>query len=324
MERTETLLAVVIGAPVASAAYILCAEAALRRLAPGRQRLVRPWLWVGPALLLLVVFLVYPVVDTLALSFRDAAGRTWVGFANYRIALSDPDTLRALWNTMLWVVGFTGLSVGFGLAVAVLADRVRYEAVVKAIVFLPMALSFTAAGVIWKFVYEFRPAGAPQIGALNALLVAIVPGFTPRAWLTLSPENTPLLIAVGVWIWTGFCAVVLSAALKNVPRELIEAARIDGAGDARVFRQVQLPGIAPVVASIAITMLVTALKVFDVVYVMTSGNYGTDVVANRMYSELFTFRHPGRASALAAILLVGTIPLVVAVMRRAAREDAFR
>ena len=253
MDRAETLLAVVIGAPAASAAYILCAEAALGRLAARRQRLVRPWLWVGPALLLLAVFLVYPVFDTLVLSFRDAGGRTWVGFANYSFALSDPDTLHALWNTLLWVVAFTGLSVGLGLLVAVLADRVRYEAAVKAIVFLPMALSFTAAGVIWKLVYEFRPAGAPQIGALNALLVAVAPGFAPRGWLTISPENTLLLIVVGVWIWTSFCAVVLSAALKSVPRDLVEAARIDGAGETRVFREGLLPGIAPVVASVAIT-----------------------------------------------------------------------
>ncbi len=324
MNRLLLAALVIVAAPAASAAYIVGAEAVLSRLSLRGQRAVRPWVWAGPALGFLAAFLVYPALSTLVLSVRDGGGRQWIGLANYRVVLTDPDTRTAVWNNLLWLAGFTGVTVGLGLAVAALADRARYEAAARAIVFLPMALSFTAAGVIWKFIYEFRPTGAPQIGVLNAVLAATVPHFQPRAWLVAPPANTLFLIAAGVWIWTGFCTVVLSAALKGVPADLTDAARVDGAGEARVFWSVVLPTIAPTVAIVAATMVITSLKVFDVVYVMTNGNFGTEVIANRMYKEMFTFQHFGRAGALAVLLLMATAPFMLATVRRLRAEEAAR
>ena len=317
-------LLVLVGAPAAAVAYLLGAETLLARLPERRQRAVRPWVWLGPALVLVGVFLVYPTLHTLWLSFRDAGGRQWVGLANYRYAFQDPAAVTAYRNNILWLVIFTSAATGLGLTIAVLADRVRYETAVKSIVFLPMALSFVAAGVIWKFMYAFRPPGAPQTGTLNAVLAALLPHFQPRAWLVTPPENTLFLIAAGIWVWTGFCAVVLSAALKGVPVEFLESARVDGASDPRIFWQVVLPLIGPTVAVVATTMVVTALKVFDIVYVMTSGSFGTEVIANRMYKEMFTFQHFGRAGALAVLLLVATLPFMVAAARRVQAEEGVR
>lgn len=310
--------------PAASAAYILGAEAALARLPTRPRRALRPWVWLAPALAFVAVFLVYPTVDTIVLSLRDATGAAWVGLANYAYAFQSREALVALRNTLLWLGLFTGLVVAGGLGIAAMVERVRYDAAVRGIVFLPMALSFTAAGVIWKFVYEFRPAGAPQIGLLNAVLAALVHGFEPRAWLVGAPWNTLFLIVVGVWIWTGFAAVVFAAALKAVPAEIVEAARVDGAGEWRVFWQITLPVIGPTTAAVATAMVITALKVFDVVYVMTSGNFDTDVLATRMYHALFVDQHLGRAAALAVILLAATVPVMAANLRRLRGDEAAR
>ena len=312
------------GAPAASVAYILAAELALGRLPVRPRRVLRPWVWLLPALAFVAVFLVYPTIDTLALSFRDATGAAWTGPANYADAFQSREALVALRNTVAWLILFTGLVVAGGLGIAALAERVRYDAVVRGIVFLPMALSFTAAGVIWKFVYEFRPAGAPQIGLLNAVLGALVRGFEPRAWLVGAPWNTLCLIAVGVWIWVGFAAVVFAAALKAVPGDIVDAARVDGAGEWRLFWRITLPVIGPTTAAVATAMVITALKVFDVVYVMTNGNFDTDVLATRMYHALFVDQHLGRAAALAVILLAATVPVMAANVRRLRGEAAAR
>ncbi|HEV2438716.1 MAG TPA: sugar ABC transporter permease [bacterium] len=313
-----------VGAPVVSTAYVLGAEAALGRLPDRHRRALRPWVWLAPAFAFVVVFLVYPTLDTLLLSFRDATGAAWVGLANYTVAFQSREALVALRNTLVWLVLFTGLVVAGGLGIAALAERVRYDAAVRGIVFLPMALSFTAAGVIWKFVYEFRPAGAPQIGLLNAVLAALVRGFEPRAWLVGAPWNTLCLIIVGVWIWAGFATVVFAAALKAVPAEIVEAARADGAGEWRVFWQITLPVIGPTTAAVATAMVITALKVFDVIYVMTSGNFDTDVLATRVYHALFVDQQLGRAAALAVLLLAATVPVMAANLRRLRGEEAAR
>jgi alpha-glucoside transport system permease protein len=309
------------GAPLASAAYIGAAEVLLRRLPPRRRPAVRPWVWLAPALAFVTVFLVYPAVDTVVLSFRDAAGAAWAGLANYGYAFGSRDALAALWNTLVWLVLFTGLVVAAGLAVAALAERVRYDGAVRAVVFLPMALSFTAAAVIWKFVYEFRPAGAAQIGLLNAVLAAASPRFDPRAWLVNAPWNTLFVIAAAVWTWTGFAAAVFAAALRAVPVELAESARVDGAGEWRVFRQITLPLIGPTAAAVATAMVITALKMFDVIYVMTNGNFDTDVLGTRIYHALFVAQHLGRASALAVVLLAATVPVMAAALTRVRLEE---
>jgi len=288
-----------------------------------KQRSVLPWLYVGPALLILAFFLVYPALNTLYLSLFDKRSENFVGLDNYVWALTSKDMLTAFKNNILWLVLFTALTVSLGLVMAVLLDRVRYEAVAKSIIFLPMAISFVGAGVIWKFMYAFRPANVAQIGLLNA----IVRNFTsldPIGWLVNRTTNNLALIVVGVWIWTGFCMVILSAAYKGIPRELIEAARVDGANEWQVFWRITLPMMKPTIAVVATTMVINVLKVFDIVYVMTNGAFGTEVIANRMYKEMFHYRSFGRASAIAVILLLAIIPVMLVNIRRFREQEAVR
>lgn len=278
------------------------------------------WLWVLPAFMLLGVFLVYPVVNTIYLSFfsgRDAS--VFVGLDNYRYLLGHPETLIVFRNNFLWLVLFTGATVFIGLLLAVLTNQVRYEAVAKAVIFVPMAVSFTAAAVIWRFMYIYRPAEFEQTGVLNAGMVAL--GFDPVPWITNTALNNYALIAAGVWMWTGFALVVISAGLKGIPSEVIEAARVDGASETQIFWRVILPMLRSVMVVVAVTLTINSLKVFDLVYVMTFGNYQTDVLANRMFKEMFTFGNFGRASAVAVVLFLAIVPLMLANIRRFRREQ---
>lgn len=314
----------VIGVPAATCGYIILSEKLVALLPDKRQRVVRPWFWVAPAVVFLLVFLVYPTISTIVLSFEGPDSTTFVGIDNYTFMFTDPSMLIALRNNIIWLVVFTAFTVGFGLVVAVLSERVPYESLAKGIVFLPMAISFVGASVIWKFVYAFQPAGAAQTGLLNAILVAIVPGFQPQAWLINSPLNDFALIAVAIWVWTGFCAVILSAALKGISREVLEAARVDGANEWQAFRAVIVPMISTTIAVVTTTMVIFALKAFDIVYVMTNGNYGTDVLANRMYTEMFTNDNFGRASAISVILLVAIIPIMLGNIQRFRQQEEIR
>jgi len=289
----------------------------------------RSWLFVGPALLLIAFFLVYPTIMTIARSFF-GRGTTlfgpsveFVGFKNWTYVFTNEIMLTALRNNALWAVLFTTCTVGFGLILAVLLDRVKYEKIAKSIIFIPAAISMVGASVIWKFVYAYRPAHIDQIGILNALVVAF--GGQPVGWLIQRPWiNNICLIVVGIWMWTGFCMVILSAAYKNIPKQLLEAARIDGASEWRVFRNVILPLLAPTAAVVATTMVVQVLKIFDIVYVMTNGNYSTEVIANRMYKEMFNFFNYGRASAIAVVLLILIAPFMIFNIRRFARQEGGR
>jgi alpha-glucoside transport system permease protein len=309
MSRLLLAFAAVVGVPLATAGYAWLVELVVARLPARTGRAVRPCLWVLPACGFLVFFLVYPTIQTIVLSLYDATSSRFVGLANYVFVFTDPGMLGALRNNLIWLVFFTLVTVTLGLVVAVLTDRVPYEAVAKAIVFLPMAVSFVAAGVIWKFMYDYRPPGAAQTGTLNAVVTAV--GLEPRAWLISAPWNTFALIAVAVWTWTGFCAVILSAALKGIPPELIEAARVDGASEWQIFRGVIVPLISGTIAVVTTTMIIFALKAFDIVYVMTNGNYNTEVIANAMYKELFNYRDFGRSAAIAVVLLVAIVPVML-------------
>ncbi len=272
-------------------------------------------LLIGPALFLLTVFLLYPTLHTFVLSFLGRRAERFVGLENYIFALTSRSMLTAFRNNLLWLFIFTGGTVGLGLLAAVLVDRIRYEKLAKSIIFMPMAVSFIGAGVIWKFVYSYKPVGANQIGLLNQLIV--LGGAEPKGWLIQGPWlNNLALIFVGIWIWTGFCMVILSAAYKGIPRELLEAGRVDGANEWQVFWQIILPALRSTIAVVATTMVVNVLKVFDVVYVMTNGNFGTEVIANRMYKEMFQYRNYGRASAIAVILFCLIIPVLVINIRR--------
>ena len=291
---------------------------------------VRPWLFVGPAILIVGIYIVFPAVRTIWISFFDRTSRVFVGLANYAFIITDADMLLVLRNTLLWVVLVPLFSVLLGLLIAVLIDRIGrvMERIIKALIFLPMAISFVGASVIWRFVYYFQPAGYAQVGLLNAIVTAL--GGEPQAWLTQLPwnaigipwMNNLFLIFIMIWLQTGFAMVILSAAVKGVPRELLEAASIDGAGEIRVFFRITIPHISPTVLTVSTTILFLVLKVFDVVFVMTSGNFDTDVVASRMYAEAFRFFDFGRGSALAVLLFIIVVPFMLRTVRRMRRESA--
>ena len=308
-------IAAVVGVPLVLFGYLFLIERGLLFTHVERRNRIRPWLWLLPPFILLAAFLIYPVINTIALSFMNATSSKFVGLANFAYIFTDSSMLIVLRNNLLWLVFFTLVTVTLGLLIAVLTDRVRYEAAAKALIFLPMAVSFVAAGVIWKFMYQFQPKGQPQVGTLNAIL-SVFPSFQPQAWLANTSENNWALIAVGVWMWTGFAMVILSAGLKGIPVSLLEAARIDGANELQVFFRVTVPLLWSTITVVTTTLLINVLKIFDIIYVMTNGNLGTEVIANRMYKEMFNYQDFGRASAIAVILLVAIIPVMVLNIKR--------
>lgn len=280
------------------------------------------WIWIGPAVALVLLFFIYPLIQTVIYSFQNADSTKYVGFKNYARIFSDSNMLDVLKNNLIWLVVATLLTVGLGLIVAVLVDRVKIESIIKSALFIPMAISFVGAGIIWRFVYIFEPANQTQIGLLNAILAIF--RIPPQAWLINQGVNNIALIAVYTWMWTGFCMVIISASLKGIPDEIIEAAKIDGAGRLTLFWRIMVPMIGPTLAVVATTMVINILKIFDVVYVMTGGNYKTDVVALEFYNQLFTFLNNGMASALAVLLLLTVIPIMYINIRRMRAEEAMR
>ncbi|MBA2528823.1 MAG: sugar ABC transporter permease [Euzebyales bacterium] len=283
---------------------------------------LKPYVFIGPAIFVVVVFLIYPSIRTAIDSFF--ADDAFVGFGNYVALAQDPSVRGTLVNNLVWILFVPTFSVGFGLAIAVLADRLRprWEKVSKSVIFLPMAISFVGASTIWKFVYEVRPPGRPQIGLLNGIITAI--GFDPVSWLTTTAFNLNdiMLTVIVIWLQAGFAMVLLSAAIKGVPEETIEAARIDGATEVQIFWRVTIPQIRTTIAVVTTTIVILVLKVFDVVYVMTNGNFETEVIANRFIKEAFTFRQFGRAAAIVMVLMVVVIPVMISNIRRFRAEEA--
>lgn len=322
--RLITAIVVVVGVPAVLFGYIIGTEYALK-IVPERYRpKVRPWLWLAPALLFLFLFLIRPTIITFINSFQNSAGTKWVGLDNYIYFFTNDSTLDALKNNVLWLVLLTAFSVGLGLLIAVLVDRVRWESIAKSAIFIPLAISMVAASVIWKFMYDYQPPGQPQIGTINAALGVLGVGPFPFLAITDWSFNTLCLIFVMTWMWTGFCMVIISAALKGISPELLEAARVDGATELQVFRRITFPLLIPTLAVVATTMIITALKAFDIVYVMTSGNLGTDVIALSMYKQMFNFNNFGRASAIAIVLLLAIIPVMLVNVRRFQAQEAIR
>jgi len=324
--RLLTAVEVVVGVPLALVAYIWLTER-LVTLAPDRwQPRLRPWLWLAPALAFLGFFLVYPTVRTIIRSLyaKSELKPKFIGFDNYKWFFTNSDALGALGNNVLWLVLLTVFTVGLGLVIAVLVDRVGYESWAKSIIFLPLAISMVAAGVIWKFMYDYKPPGEPQTGTLNAVGASV--GLAPVGWLQ-SPSlrlSTFALIAIMVWMWTGFAMVIISAALKGIDPELLEAGRVDGANEWQVFRKITFPMLGPTLAVVSTTMIITSLKTFDIVYTLTNGNYDTEVIANLMVKEMFTFGDFGRASAVAVVLLLAIVPIMAFNIRQFRSQESIR
>jgi alpha-glucoside transport system permease protein len=292
-----------------------------------------PWMYLLPALIVMTTFIIFPGLNTGYLSFRNQTDTDWATaacvpnqpcwgiFENFRYALTSPLMQTAFINNLVWIVVMVSGTVILGLLIATLANLVRYEALAKAIIFLPMAISFVGAGVIWEFVYDYGTSGT-QIGLLNAFITSL--GAKPVSWLTEPQINTLSLIVVGIWMWTGFCMTILAAAIKSVPAELLEAARVDGANEWRVFRKVTIPTILPTITVVITVMIINVLKIFDIVYVMTGGNYGTEVIANRMYLEMYSANQVGHAAAIAVILILVLIPAMIMNIRRFREQESTR
>ena len=286
---------------------------------------VRPYVFVGPALVILSVFLVYPVINTILISFKDAQSSEFVGLDNYRFVFTDESMLRAIRNTVGWIILVPLVAVTIGLLFATLADRLRRgEAVAKSLIFLPMAISFVGAAVVWRFIYSFRPEGfGTNIGLLNAIKQGL--GQDPVPWLQQRPWNNLMLMVIMVWMQTGFAMIVLSAAIKAIPDEIVEAARIDGASEWRVFRHITVPTIFPTVVVVTTYMVINALKVFDIVFVMGNAEAnGTEVIAERMIRWFFIGDHNGRGAAIAVVLFLAVIPVMVWNVRRFREQEATR
>jgi alpha-glucoside transport system permease protein len=321
----NTLIAIVAGVGGALVLYWLLNFIAERL--PGKwEDRVKPYLYLLPALAALGIFLIYPVVQTLIYSFANATSTKWVGFKNYSDLFQQKDFQITLVNTLLWILVVPVMVVILGLAVATLADRLRPrgERTAKTLIFLPMAVSGVALAAIWRFVYEVRPAGEPQVGILNGVVTGL--GHDPVAWLQESTFklNTFLLMVVLIWAQVGFSMVLLSAAIKSVPDDTLEAARIDGANEAQVFFRVVVPQIWGTVITVFVTTVINVMKVFDVVYVMTGGNFNTNVIAVRFFNELITNGNAGRAAAIVVVLVIAVIPLMIYQVRHFRAEEAAR
>jgi alpha-glucoside transport system permease protein len=284
-----------------------------------RANQVRPWLFLGPALLFLGLYLVYPVIDSLWRSLHNADGSRFVGGSNYSWLLGDGKFRESMRNNMLWLLVVPALSTLFGLIAAQLTDRIKWGNIGKSLIFMPMAISFVGAGVIWKFIYEYRAPDEIQIGLLNWIVTKL--GGDPQIWLTLLPWNNFFLMIVLVWIQTGFAMVILSAALRGIPEETIEAAILDGASPMQVFMKIKVPQIMGTIAVVWTTITIVVLKVFDIVFVMTNGQWGTQVLANLMYDWMFRGSPDyGRGSAIAIVLMILVTPIMVWNIRNARKE----
>lgn len=284
-----------------------------------RSNLIRPWLFLGPALFLLSVYLLYPVFNSIWLSFHDGAGTKFVGIANYTWLLQDSKFQESIRNNLWWLIVVPGASTLLGLISAALTDNIRWGNFAKSLIFMPMAISFVGASVIWNFIYAYRGEGSREIGVLNAL-VTLFRG-TPQAWITLEPWNSFFLMVVLVWIQTGFAMVILSAALRGIPEETIEAAILDGASPFLIFLKIKVPQIWGTIAVVWTTITITVLKVFDIVLAMTNGQWGSQVLANLMFDWMFRGNDAGRASTVALVLMILVTPIMVWNIRNTRKQS---
>jgi alpha-glucoside transport system permease protein len=321
VDQIITAVIAIVGVPLVLLGYIIFGEQIIERLPDSLQGWIRPYFWALPAIGFAGIFMVYPLIRTVILSFRNNADTRWVAWDNYVYFFTFPDTLTSLRNSLLWLVFYTFFSVFLGLIIAILLDRVRYESLAKIAIFLPVPISAVAASIIWKFMFDYQAPGSPQTGTLNALVGAF--GQQPVPWLVNSATNNPALIFVGIWSITGFCMVIISASLKAISTEVLEAARIDGANEFQIVQLIVTPLLWPTITVVGTTMIVNALKIFDIPYVMTSGAYDTDVIATQMFRQLAT-SHNARAAAVGVVLFLAIVPLLVVNIRRFQQQEEQR
>ena len=330
MEQVLTALATIVVGVFGCVAYFYLSNIALDTICPPRGKqagkninrasAIRPWLFLGPAIILLSLYLVYPVFNSIWLSFHDASGDTFIGLENYIWMIGDDKFQESMRNNIMWLIVVPAAATFLGLVAAAVTDRIRWGNFAKSMIFMPMAISFIGAAVIWKFIYDYRGEGSREIGLLNAFVGSA--GGEPNAWLTLQPWNNFFLMAVLVWIQTGFAMVILSAALRGIPEETIEAAILDGASPIQVFYRIKVPQIWGTIAVVWTTITILVLKVFDIVLAMTNGQWGSQVLANLMFDWMFRANDAGRASTIALVIMVMVTPIMVWNIRNARRETA--
>jgi len=281
-----------------------------------RAAAIRPWLFLGPALTFLGLYLVYPVFESFSLSLYDRTGDNFVGLGNYAWLINDPEFQESLFNNVLWLLVVPAASTFFGLVIAALTDKVSWGNIAKSLIFMPMAISFIGASIIWKFVYDYRAEGSEQIGLLNAVVEYF--GGSPQAWIAIPFWNNFFLMVILIWIQTGFAMVILSAALRGIPEETVEAAVLDGASGVQIFFKILIPQIWATIAVVWTTITILVLKVFDIVLAMTNGQWNSQVLANMMFDWMFRGGGDfGRGAAIAVIIMIAVIPVMVWNIRQA-------
>ena len=321
----NALIAVVAGVGGAVVIYYLLNKAAELLPGPWEER-VKPYFYLVPAFAAISLYLIYPTIQTLIYSFANNRSTAWVGFENYTNLLANERFQSTLFNTLLWILVAPAVTIIFGLLIATLADRLkpRAEKAAKTFIFLPLAIGAVSAGAIWRFVYQANPPAQNQIGLLNGIVTAF--GGEPVNWLQISTFrfNSFLLMVILLWIQAGFAMVLLSAAIKAVPTETLEAARLDGASEGAIFFRIVIPQIRTTLITVFITVLIGVLKTFDIVYVMTNGNFNTNIIAVEFFNQLFTNRNNGYAAAIVVMLLIAMIPILVFQVRQFRAEEAAR
>ena len=284
------------------------------------QNAVASLIFFGPAAVLLLAGIVFPALQTLIFSFKNPESTSYVGLDNYRWMFTDPNIRVVFVNTLLWILVVPIVTTAIGLGLAVLLDRMKRESVPKSLIFMPMAISFVGASIIWKFVYDYAKEGYPQTGLLTAIVGLF--GIEPQNWMLIKPLNTFLLMIIFVWVQTGFAMVILSAAIKAVPADIVEASALDGASGWKLFKMITFPMVRSTFIVVLATMVVGALKIFDIVRTMTGGNFSTNVLANEMYSQTFVQFDQGKGSALAIALFISVSPILIYNIINLRRERA--
>jgi alpha-glucoside transport system permease protein len=312
----QAMLALVLGIGAVWALFIIV-NALVEHLPPRAAEMIRPWVFVLPALAIVGLYLVYPAIRTIIQSLTEVPEGGGI-LSNYTDAFADPDVQIALRNNVIWLLVAPASAVVIGLAFAALADRVKHESLAKTFVFVPLAISMVGASVIWGFMYAWKIPGQPQVGLINAVIQGL--GGEPIAILQTVPLNTFAMIVIMIWLQVGFAMVILSAAIKGVPVELTEAARIDGASELQNFFKILVPSIRGSIITVFTTIAIAVLKVFDIVFVLTGGNLDTEVIALRMFDAMFRFRNFGQATAMAVILFIAVVPIMVVNVRNLRKQ----
>ncbi len=316
-----SLVAIIWGVGGAAILYVV-SNWLVEQLSTRWVKRLQPFIFVGPAVAILIWYLALPTVRSFWISLFSRDGSEFVGLANYISVFTERTMLVAFRNNLLWIVFGATLAIVFGLLVAVLADRSKFENAAKSLIFLPMAISMVGAGVIWNFIYEVKDIADPQIGLLNAVWVAF--GQEPQAWTALNqPWNNIFLIIIMIWLQTGYAMVIFSAAIKGIPDELIEASRVDGANEVQIFFRIMIPYIMGTIITVSTTVIIFTLKIFDIVMVMTGGQFASHVIATQFYRQAFTNNNKGLAAAIAIVLLIAVVPVMIYNLRQFAEEEAF-